>query len=241
MAVPPKKDSGLYTRVKKKSGRTENSRRWLERQINDPYVKKARRDGFRSRAAYKLIEIDERYKFIKSGQRILDLGAAPGGWTQILVDRVGVMEGRGFVLGLDILPMEPVVGAVLLELDFLSDDAEAIVEQHLGGKADGVVSDMAANTIGHKSTDHIRTMALVEAAAYSAFKWLAPGGYFLSKIFQGGTSPDLLALLKQHFTKVHHVKPQASRSESKEMYVLATGFKNNYVPLAEDDTHRHVV
>nr|WP_208408063.1 RlmE family RNA methyltransferase [Variibacter gotjawalensis] len=206
-------------------GRTASQRAWLERQLNDPYVAKARRDGYRSRAAYKLTEIDDKAKFLKPGKIVVDLGAAPGGWSQIAVKRVKSEEGNGKVVGIDILEVPPIPGATIIHLDFLDEAAPARLEELLGGKADVVLSDMAANTTGHKRTDHLRTMALVEAAAAFAYEVLAPGGVFLAKVLQGGTEAQLLSELKRNFTNVKHIKPQASRADSSELYLLATGFR----------------
>ncbi len=216
----------LNVRLKTARKRTASSQRWLERQLNDPYVAASKREGFRSRAAYKLIEIDDKYRLLKPGQRVVDLGAAPGGWSQIAAQRTQSVEGRGQVIAIDILDMEPVAGVQHAKLDFMEENAEAWLKEKLGGKpADIVLSDMAAPTVGHTSTDHLRIMALAEAAAHFACDVLGPGGAFLCKVFQGGTERDLLDLLKQRFTTVRHVKPPASRSDSAELYVLATGFK----------------
>ena len=220
----------LKTRVKTARGRKLSSTRWLERQLNDPYVHAARRDGYRGRAAYKLIELDDRLRFLVPGARVVDLGAAPGGWCQVAVARTNALgekqgKAQGRVLGVDIQPMEPIAGAELMELDFLADDADEAVKAALDGPADVVLSDMAAPASGHRATDHLRIMALAEAAAYFAFDVLAEGGSFAAKVLQGGTEGDLLALLKQRFRKVAHIKPPASRADSAEMYVVATGFR----------------
>jgi 23S rRNA (uridine2552-2'-O)-methyltransferase len=219
----------LKVRVKTAKKRTVSSARWLQRQLNDPYVHAAKRDGYRSRAAYKLSEIDDKYHFLKAGGRVVDLGAAPGGWCQIAVARVKALDGRGShrgtVLGVDINPVEPLSGATLLELDFLAEGAEDLVKKALGGEADVVLSDMAAPSTGHTQTDHIRIMALCEAAAYFAIDVLADGGTYCAKVLRGGTENELLALLKKHFATVRHVKPKASRADSAEMYVLAQGFR----------------
>jgi 23S rRNA (uridine2552-2'-O)-methyltransferase len=214
----------LKVRVKAK-GRTASSRRWLERQLNDPYVVRARREGLRSRAAFKLIEIDDKAKFLKPGKRVVDLGGAPGGWSQVAAQRVKADAGQGQVLAIDVLEMEPIAGVAILQLDFLDPTAPEKLQAMLGGPADVVLSDMAANTIGHKRTDHLRTMALVEAAACFARDVLAPGGVFLAKVLQGGAESQLLAQLKRDFASVKHVKPQASRADSAELYLLATGFR----------------
>ncbi|MEX0954395.1 MAG: RlmE family RNA methyltransferase [Rhizobiaceae bacterium] len=215
----------LKTRIKKKSGLKSSSRRWLERHINDPYVHRAKDEGYRSRAAYKLIEIDDRYRIIKPGLRVIDLGAAPGGWTQVAVERTGSREGDIRVVTIDYLDMDPVPGATVLKLDFLDDDAPAKLLDALGGEPDIVLSDMAAPTTGHRRTDHIRTMHLCEVATDFALTVLRPGGHFLSKTFQGGTETALLDSLKRGFRSVHHVKPPASRDESVELYLLAKDFK----------------
>jgi 23S rRNA (uridine2552-2'-O)-methyltransferase len=218
-------DRGLTVRVKKKRGLKASSRRWLERQLNDPYVRRARADGYRSRAAYKLIETDDRYKFLKKGARVVDLGAAPGGWCQVAAERVGSSADDIRVVGIDYLPVEPVIGATILEMDFLDEAASDRILAELGGDPDVVLSDMAAPTTGHRRTDHLRTMHLCEVAADFAVRTLRPGGHFLAKTFQGGTEQDLLNLLKRNFTTVHHVKPPASREDSVELYILAKGFK----------------
>lgn len=215
----------LKTRVKKKSGLKESSRRWLERHLNDPYVQRAQAEGYRSRAAYKLIEIDDRYRLLKPGQRVIDLGAAPGGWCQVAARRVHSPEDRPSVVGIDYLGMDPVPGALVLRMDFLDEAAPARLIEALGGEPDVVLSDMAAPTTGHRRTDHIRTMHLAEVAADFALAVLKPGGHFLTKTFQGGTEAALLDLLKRNFRSVHHVKPPASRDESVELYLLAKEFK----------------
>lgn len=215
----------LKQRVKTGKGRTVSSKLWLERQLNDPYVARARREGYRSRAAYKLVEIDDKYRFLKPGARVIDLGAAPGGWSQIAAKRVGAAEGKGKVIGIDLLQMDAVPGVDFMQLDFLDPSAPDILKEKLGGLADVVLSDMAANTTGHRKTDHLRIVALVEAAAKFAAEVLAPGGVFLAKVIQGGTENELLAALKKNFAGVKHVKPAASRADSAELYVLATGFR----------------
>jgi 23S rRNA (uridine2552-2'-O)-methyltransferase len=204
-------------------GRTHSSRRWLERQLNDPYVKRARDEGYRSRAAYKLAEIDDKVKFLKRGARVVDLGAAPGGWSQIAAERVGA--GKGRVAAIDLLEMEPLPGVEFLRLDFLDEGAPEKLRAMLGGSADVVLCDMAANATGHRRTDHLKIMALVEAAAEFAREVLAPGGTFVAKVIQGGTEASLLASLKRDFASVKHIKPPASRADSAELYVLATGFR----------------
>ncbi len=216
----------LNVRLKTARSRTASSQRWLERQLNDPYVTAAKRAGFRSRAAFKLIEIDDKYRFLKPGTRIIDLGAAPGGWSQIAAERVQSINGRGQVVAIDILDMEPLAGVEATKLDFMEDGAEEWLKERLrDGAADVVLSDMAAPTVGHAKTDHLRIMMLAEAAAHFAGDVLAPGGAFLCKVFQGGTERDLLDFLKQRFATVRHIKPPASRSDSAELYVLATGFR----------------
>jgi 23S rRNA (uridine2552-2'-O)-methyltransferase len=225
MAVPPRRQGARQT-LKSHKRRTASSRKWLERQINDPYVAAAKREGYRSRAAYKLAEIDARHRLLAPGRRVVDLGAAPGGWTQVAVSRARAVEGRGQVIAVDILPMEAVAGATVLQLDFLDPDAPAKLRDLLReGQADVVLSDMAAPTTGHARTDHLRIMALVEAAAAFAQDVLAPGGSFLAKVFQGGAERALLAELKRGFDSVRHIKPPASRAESAEVYLLGTGFR----------------
>ncbi len=224
----------LKQRLESKRIRKPSSRAWLERQINDPYVAAAQREGFRSRAAYKLTEIDDRYKFLKPGQRVVDLGAAPGGWSQIAAARVRSQPTQsakdtgkfGQVVAIDYLGVEAIPGVEILELDFMDESAPGLLKGLLrDGGADVVLSDMAAPTTGHTGTDHLRIMGLAEAAAAFACEVLSPGGTFLSKVFQGGTEKDLLDLLKRSFATVRHVKPPASRAESAELYVLATGFR----------------
>jgi 23S rRNA (uridine2552-2'-O)-methyltransferase len=226
--VSDKRGSGtraLKQRVKTARKRSLSSTLWLERQLNDPYVARAKREGYRSRAAYKLLEIDDKHRILKPGQRVVDLGAAPGGWSQIAAKRVGSADGRGRVVGIDLLPIDPVPGVEFVQLDFLDETAPGHLVEMLGGPADVVMSDMAANTTGHKKTDHLRIMGLAEAAAQFAREVLAPGGAFLAKVFQGGTEGQLLADLKRDFAVVRHVKPTASRADSAELYVLATGFR----------------
>lgn len=215
----------LKTRVKTARDRSLSSTLWLQRQLNDPYVARAKRDGYRSRAAYKLLEIDERHRILKRGQRVVDLGAAPGGWAQVAAKAVGSPDGQGRVIGIDLLEIEPIPGVELRVADFLDAEAPAMLQDWLGGKADLVMSDMAANATGHKKTDHLRIVGLVELAAHFAGDILAPGGAFLAKVFQGGTEGQLLADLKRDFAAVRHVKPAASRAGSSELYVLATGFR----------------
>jgi 23S rRNA (uridine2552-2'-O)-methyltransferase len=208
-------------RVKTARGRTASQVRWLERQLNDPYVKQAKADGYRSRAAYKLIELDDKFGLLKGANRVVDLGIAPGGWTQV----VRTKKPKAEVVGIDLLPVEPIEGATIFEMDFMADEAPALLTEALDGKPDLVLSDMAANTVGHKQTDHLRTMGLVEAGAWFAVENLAPGGAFVAKVLAGGTDADLLALLKKHFATVKHAKPPASRKGSSEWYVIAQGFK----------------
>jgi 23S rRNA (uridine2552-2'-O)-methyltransferase len=208
----------LTQRLKDKK-KKESSRKWIERQLSDPYVARARAEGYRARAAYKLIELDEKSHFLRKGARVIDLGAAPGGWAQVAVKRGCA------VVGIDLLPIDPLPGATFLEMDFLAPDAPAALIDALGGAPDIVLSDMAANTTGHAKTDQIRTGALAEAAAGFALEHLAPGGTFVTKAFQGGLDPALLARLKQNFTSVRHAKPPASRPESPEVYVVAMGRK----------------
>jgi 23S rRNA (uridine2552-2'-O)-methyltransferase len=222
--MPEKKSSGraLKQRVKTGKNRSLSSKLWLERQLNDPYVARAKREGYRSRAAFKLIEIDDKYRVLKKGTRVLDLGAAPGGWSQVAAKRIG--EG-GSIVAIDILDMEPVAGVDFIKLDFLDPSAPAVLKDRLGGGADVVLTDMAANATGHRKTDHLRIVGLVEAAAEFAGEVLRPGGSFLAKVLQGGTEPALLARLKRDFAAVRHVKPAASRADSAELYLLATGFR----------------
>jgi 23S rRNA (uridine2552-2'-O)-methyltransferase len=213
-------------RVKSKNKRSHSSHQWLSRQLNDPYVRKAHAAGYRSRAAFKLIEIDDKHKILKRGARVVDLGAAPGGWSQVAADRVKSVEGRSQVIAIDYLGVEPIPGVEILELDFTDESAEPRLKSLLrDGKADVVLSDMAAPTVGHAKTDHLRIMGLAEAAAHFACDVLSPGGAFVCKVFQGGTEKDLLDLLKKSFDTVRHVKPPASRSDSAELYVVATGFR----------------
>jgi len=223
--VSTKSGSGvrnLKQRVKTANKRSLSSQKWLERQLNDPYVARAKREGYRSRAAFKLLEIDEKYHILKPGQRIVDLGAAPGGWSQIAAKKAGP---KGKVVGIDLLPIDPMAGVEFIQLDFLDESAPGKLIEMLGGPADVVMSDMAANTTGHKKTDHLRIIGLAEAAIYFAREILAPGGVFIAKVFQGGTENQLLADLKRDFAVVRHVKPAASRADSAELYVLATGFR----------------
>lgn len=212
----------LKVRVKTARKRSNSSTMWLQRQLNDPYVARAKREGMRSRAAYKLIEIDDKAHFLKKGARVVDLGAAPGGWSQVAVKRVGP---QGKVIGIDLLDIEPITGVDFRVFDFLDPGAPDLLKEMLGGPADVVLSDMAANATGHRKTDQIKIVALVEAAAEFAREVLAPGGTFLAKVIQGGLEGQLLATLKKDFAKVQHIKPPASRADSAELYLLATGFR----------------
>jgi 23S rRNA (uridine2552-2'-O)-methyltransferase len=216
----------MSVRLKTATGRTLSSQRWLERQLNDPYVAAAKREGWRSRAAFKLIEIDDKHHILKAGQRVVDLGAAPGGWSQVAAKRTRASEGKGQVVAIDYLDFDPIPGVEIVKLDFLDNAAPGRLKALLrDGGADAVLSDMAAPTTGHAGTDHLRIMALAEAALAFAVEVLAPGGAFLCKVFQGGSERELLAELKQRFKIVRHVKPPSSRADSAELYVLATGFK----------------
>jgi 23S rRNA (uridine2552-2'-O)-methyltransferase len=215
----------LKVQVKSRKGRSLSSKLWLERQLNDPFVARARREGYRSRAAYKLIEIDDKHRLLKSGARVVDLGAAPGGWSQVAAKRVGLAQGKGRVVAIDLLEMAPIAGVDFVRRDFLDARAPDEIKALLGGPADVVLSDMAANATGHRKTDHLRIVALAEAAAEFAREVLAPGGAFLCKVLQGGTEGTLLAALKRDFAAVKHVKPAASRADSAELYLLATGFR----------------
>ena len=209
------------TRVRTAKKRTASSTRWLQRQLNDPYVKQAKAEGYRSRAAYKLIELDEKFGLLKGVERVVDLGIAPGGWSQV----VRKLRPKAQVVGIDLLEVEPIEGVTIFQMDFMDDDAPRVLEEALGGKAELVMSDMAANTVGHKQTDHLRTMGLVEAAAWFAIENLEKGGAFVAKVLAGGTDQDLLTLLKKNFASVKHAKPPASRKGSSEWYVIAQKFK----------------
>ena len=215
---------GLSIRVKTAKKRTSSSTWWLGRQLNDPYVLEAKKLGYRSRAAFKLLQLDEKFHFLKPGARVVDLGAAPGGWTQIAADKV-LKSGKGKVVGIDILPMDPVPGSITLHLDFTLDEAPVKLKALLDGPADVVLSDMAASATGHTQTDHIKIVYLAELALDFAVQVLNPGGIFIAKVLQGGAESGLLTVLKRHFTVVKHVKPVASRKESAEIYVVAQGFK----------------
>jgi len=213
--------SGGHTRVRTARSRTASSTRWLARQLNDPYVKRAHAEGYRSRAAYKLIELNEKYSFLKGAKRVVDLGIAPGGWAQV----VRRLCPAATVVGIDLLPVDPIEGVTIAQMDFMDDAAPGWLTEALGGPADLVLSDMAANTVGHQQTDHLRTMALVEAGAWFAIEVLKPGGAFIAKSLAGGSDSDLVALLKRNFATVKHAKPPASRKGSSEWYVVAQGFK----------------
>ncbi|MEK6746821.1 MAG: RlmE family RNA methyltransferase [Pseudomonadota bacterium] len=215
----------LKTRVKTARGRKTSSTRWLQRQLNDPYVALAKKEGYRSRAAYKLIELDDKFHFLKVGKTVLDLGAAPGGWTQVSAVRVKSTEKKPLVVGVDILPMPSVPSASVIQLDFMDDSAPDIIRAMIPDGVDVVLSDMAPNTTGHQATDHIRIMVLIEAAYPFACEVLKTGGVFVCKVFQGGAEKELLAQMRKDFTSVKHAKPKASRSDSSEMYVVAIGFK----------------
>jgi len=225
-----KYERDLKTRVKTARKRSTSSTLWLQRQLNDPYVARARREGFRARSAYKLVELEEKHNILKPGMRVVDLGAAPGGWCQVAAKAVGSTVDNPLVVGIDYLEMDPVPGAILLQKDFTDPDAPDALIAALGGhKADVVLSDMAAPTTGHRATDHLRIIALVELAADFALDVLAPGGTFVAKVFQGGTEHDLLAMLKRNFATTFHAKPPASRAESAETYLIAKGFKGQRV------------
>ena len=235
-------------RVKAKQQRSESSRQWLQRQLNDPYVAAAKEDGYRSRAAYKFIQIDEQFKIFRKGMRVVDLGAAPGGWSQVVAQRNG---NKGKLVSLDLLPIEPIEHAEILQMDFLADDAPQKIKDLLKGEADLVLSDMAPSTTGHTNTDHIRVIALAEAAAHFALEILAPHGSFVCKFFQGGAEKELLELLRRNFERVKHAKPAASRAESSETFLVAAGFKKKTAlgsgfafaegPLCRDARHREAL
>lgn len=234
--MPKKKNTSgrgqrdLKVKVKTARGRSLSSTRWLQRQLNDPYVKRAQAEGYRGRAAFKILELDDKYRFLVPGARVVDLGCAPGGWLQVAVKRVNALGEKpgkkiGTVLGVDLQEVEPLAGAEVHQLDFMEDDADLKVKDWLGGKADVVMSDMAAASSGHKQTDHLRIIALCEAAAYLAFDVLEEGGTFVAKVLAGGAEGDLQKLLKQKFTKVANMKPPSSRADSSEKFVVATGFR----------------
>jgi 23S rRNA (uridine2552-2'-O)-methyltransferase len=215
----------LHVTVKTGGKRKLSSKLWLERQLNDPYVAQAKREGYRSRAAYKLIEIDDKYRFLKPGLTVVDLGAAPGGWSQIAAKRVGAASGKGKVVAIDLLEMPEIPGAIFAQLDFLSQDAPEKLREMIGGRADVVLSDMSPNTTGHRKTDQLRILGLVEGATAFAAEVLTPGGTFVAKVFQSGADAELVAQLKRDFASVKHVKPASSRQDSSERYVLAMGFR----------------
>ena len=215
----------LKTRVKTARKRSLSSTLWLQRQLNDPFVAQAKREGHRSRAAYKLLEMNEKYELLRPGGRIVDLGAAPGGWSQVAAREVKSAEGRGRVIGIDLIEIDPIEGVEFRVMNFHDADAPERLREWLGGPADGVMSDMAANATGHRKTDHLRIVGLAEIAVDFACSVLAPDGFFIAKVLQGGSEGDLLARLKKEFSTVRHLKPKASRAESAEMYVLATGFR----------------
>jgi 23S rRNA (uridine2552-2'-O)-methyltransferase len=217
----------LKKRVKTARGRTISSVRWLQRQLNDPYVAQAKRDGYRSRAAYKLIELDDKYHFLKPGKVVLDLGAAPGGWTQVAAARVKSTQEKMLVFGIDLIDISPVADSVFVQMDFMADDAPERLRAMVPQGADVVLSDMAPNTTGHAATDHLRIMAILEAAYPFACEVLRPGGAFIAKVFQGGTEKALFTQMQKDFTSVKHAKPKASRADSSEMYVVALGFRGN--------------
>lgn len=222
----PKGIRSLKVRLQKAKGRTKSSRQWLERQLNDPYVAAAKREGYRSRAAFKLLEIADKYSMLKPGDVVVDLGAAPGGWSQVAAARVKAAEGRGAVVAVDVLALDPIPGVAVLQRDFSDPSTEATLMDMLAGRPVNVVlSDMAAATTGHRQTDHLRIIGLAEEALDFAVRVLSPGGAYLAKVFQGGSEKSLLDILKRDFSTVRHIKPKASRAESPELYVLATGFR----------------
>ncbi len=229
MAKASKRGGGrnLTERVRTAKGRKISSSRWLERQLNDPYVAAAKRDGMRSRAAYKLTEIDDAHRFLKPGAKVVDLGAAPGSWSQIAADRVEALNGKGSVVAIDILEMDPLPGVTIFQLDFEDDSAPDTIQSALGDSADVVLSDMAPGATGHKRTDHLRIIGLTELALDFAMTILVPGGTFLAKVWQGGSEKELLQIMKRSFETVRHIKPKASRKDSSELYVLATGFRGS--------------
>lgn len=224
----------MHVTVKSAGRLKHSSKLWLERQLNDPYVAQAKKDGLRSRAAYKLIEIDDKYRILKPGMSVVDLGAAPGGWSQIAAQRIGLEHGRGQVVAIDLLEMPELIGVQFAQLDFLAPDAPEKLLAMMGGKADVVMSDMAANTTGHRKTDQLRILNLVEGAAEFACEVLKPGGTFLAKVFQSGADATLVAQLKRDFATIRHVKPASSRSDSSERYLLATGFRGASRPVEPD-------
>jgi len=220
---------GGHTRVRTARGRTAQSTRWLERQLNDPYVKRAKAEGYRSRAAYKLLELDEKFGILKGSKRVVDLGIAPGGWTQVVRRKVP----KAAIVGIDLLPLDPIEGATIFQMDFMADEAPAVLIDALGGNPDLILSDMAANTVGHQQTDALRTMGLIETAFAFAQDVLEPGGTFVAKVFAGGADSDLVAQMKRAFATVKHAKPPASRKGSVEWFVVAQGFKGRAEPPSE--------
>ena len=227
MTPPENKGGGRALKVRVKTGKSRSlsSKLWLERQLNDPYVARGKREGFRSRAAFKLSEIDDKFHFLKPGAKVVDLGAAPGGWSQVAAKRIGVGQGKGRIVAIDLLKMGAIAGVDFMQLDFLEETAPQILRDLMGGPADVVLSDMAANATGHRQTDHIKIVALVELAAEFAREVLKPGGAFVAKVIQGGTESSLLAGLKHDFATVKHMKPAASRADSAELYLVAIGFR----------------
>jgi 23S rRNA (uridine2552-2'-O)-methyltransferase len=228
VARPGRSSAGsrLKVRLKTAKGRTPSQKMWLERQLNDPYVEEARRRGYRARSAFKLLEIDDRYRLLKPGMSVVDLGAAPGSWSQVAAERIGAREGRGKVVAIDMHGMDPVPGVTVIHKDFLDEDAPAVLKNAIGdGRVDVVLSDMAAHASGHRQTDHLRIMALCEAALDFARDVLKPGGHFLCKVLRGGAERQLLADMKREFETVRHVKPKSSRDDSAELFVLAKGFR----------------
>jgi 23S rRNA (uridine2552-2'-O)-methyltransferase len=215
----------LKVRVKRTHKFSHSSQLWLNRQLNDPYVKRAKEAGYRSRAAFKLAEMDDKLRFLKPGQRLVDLGCAPGGWCQVAAERIGLKQGKGRIVGIDLLAVDAIPGVEIIQFDFMDESAPERLKALLGGEADGVMSDMAANTTGHKKTDHLRIIGLAEAALAFAREVLAPGGFFLAKLFQGGDTAHLLTGMKRDFVQVRNIKPPASRSDSSELYVIATGYR----------------
>jgi len=224
----------MKVELKRSRKLSHSSQLWLRRQLNDPYVKRAREQGLRSRAAFKLSEMDDKARFLKPGQRLVDLGCAPGGWCQVAAGRIHLQAGKGRIVGIDLLEVDPIPGVDIIQMDFMDEAAPGRLKEMLGGEADGVMSDMAANTTGHKKTDHLKIIALAEAALEFAREVLAPGGFFVCKLFQGGETGTLLGELKRDFALVRNLKPSASRSDSSEMYVLATGYRRPREAAAED-------
>ena len=233
-----KSDKDLKIRVKSAKGRKVSSTKWLERQLTDPYVARARAEGYRSRAAFKIREMDEKYKLFRKGMRVVDLGAAPGGWAQVAAKATGSTDANPLIVGIDYLEMDPIPGVILLRKDFTDDDAPAALVEAMGGhKADVVMSDMAWPTTGHRPTDHLRIVQLIEVAAAFALDVLSPGGVFVAKVFQGGTEHELLHMLKRHFKSTFHAKPPSSRQDSAEAYLIAKGFKGK-AEADEDEGER---